>query len=151
MPSVSAALAVPPWVTRSAGARSEAVALRIVARPQGVPGVGLSGSAPGGARVQIGGPAMSNSPEVILVIGEGPVNESLAQELVLDGYRMLRTAQPQRLRASSPAGEIDIIIMGPTAEQAKRLHTVRALRAGELDPADQPRGARACGSTRLTR
>ena len=84
---------------------------------------------------------MSNSPEVILVIGEGPVNESLAQELVLDGYQMLRTAQPQRLRASSPAGEIDIIIMGPTAEQAKRLHTVRALRAGELDPQINP-GAR---------
>ena len=84
---------------------------------------------------------MSNSPEVILVIGEGSVNESLAQELALDGYQMLRTAQPQRLRASSPAGEIDLIILGPTAEHAKRLHTVRALRAGELDPEINP-GAR---------
>ena len=35
---------------------------------------------------------MSNSPEVILVLGEGSVNESLARELALDGYQMLRTA-----------------------------------------------------------
>lgn len=141
MPSASAALVVPPWVIRSAGARSEAVALRILARPQGVPGVGLSGSAPGGARAQIGGPAMSNSPEVILVIGDGPVNDSLTQELALDGYQMFRTAQPKRLPAPTPPGEIDLIILGPTPEQAKRLHSVRALRAGELDPEINP-GAR---------
>ena len=72
---------------------------------------------------------MSNSPEVILVIGEGSVNDSLAQELALDGYQMLRTAQPQRLRASSPAGEIDLIILGPTcrARQATS-HSTRAAR-----------------------
>jgi hypothetical protein len=54
MPSVSEALAAPPRVSRSAGARPQAVALQILARPQGVPGDGLRGPAPGGARVVIG-------------------------------------------------------------------------------------------------
>ncbi|HEY7934913.1 MAG TPA: response regulator transcription factor [Solirubrobacteraceae bacterium] len=84
---------------------------------------------------------MSNSPALILVIGDGPESESLAQELVLDGYRTLHTTQPERLRACSAPGEIDLIILGATAEQAKRLHTVRALRAGELAPQINP-GAR---------
>jgi DNA-binding response OmpR family regulator len=84
---------------------------------------------------------MSNSPEVILVIGEGPVNKSLAQELALDGYRLFRTLQPERVRAPSAPGEIDLIVLGATHEQVKRLHAVRALRAGELDPTIDP-GAR---------
>lgn len=84
---------------------------------------------------------MGNSPAVILVIGDGPVTDSLTQELVLDGYRTFHTTQPKLLRACSPPGEIDLIILGPTPEQAKRLHTVRALRAGELDPQINP-GAR---------
>ncbi|HMH46964.1 MAG TPA: response regulator transcription factor [Solirubrobacteraceae bacterium] len=84
---------------------------------------------------------MSNTPEVILVIGEGPVNKSLAQELALDGYRLFRTPQPERVRATSAPGEIDLIILGATHEQVKRLHAVRALRAGDLHPTIDP-GAR---------
>lgn len=141
MPSVSEALAAPPRVIRSAGARSQAVALQILARPQGVPGNGLRGPAPGGARVLIGGPAMSNSPEVILVLGEGHENESLAQELALDGYQLRRASDSQGLRARSTPGDIDLIVLGPASHQAERLHSVRALRAGELTPEVNP-GAR---------
>jgi DNA-binding response OmpR family regulator len=141
MPSASAALAAPPRVTRSAGARLGAVALQILARPQGVPGSGLRGPAPGGARVLIGDPAMSNRHEVVIVVGEGHGNNSLAQKLALDGYQLLRARDLQGLRARSTTGDIDLIVLGPAPHQAERLHSVRALLAGELTPEANP-GAR---------
>lgn len=141
MPSASEALAAPPRVIRSAGARWQAVALRSVALPTGVPGIGLRGPAPGGARVLIGGPTMSNSPEVVLVLGEGQESDSLAQELALDGYQLRRASDSPALQARHTSGDIDLIIFCPTALQAERLHALRALRAGELTPEVDP-GAR---------
>jgi DNA-binding response OmpR family regulator len=78
---------------------------------------------------------------VILVLGEGHENESLAQELALDGYQLRRASDSQGLRARSTPGDIDLIVLGPAPHQAERLHSVRALRAGELTPEVNP-GAR---------
>jgi DNA-binding response OmpR family regulator len=81
---------------------------------------------------------MGNDPEVILLVGEEPSSDSLAHELALDGYRMLRAPSPQRFRAPSQPGEVDLIILAATSQHASRLHAVRALRAGELDPEINP-------------
>lgn len=81
---------------------------------------------------------MGNDPEVILLIGEESSSDSLARELALDGYRMFRAPSPQRFRAPSQPGEVDLIILAATSQQASRLHAVRALRAGDLDPEINP-------------
>lgn len=81
---------------------------------------------------------MSRSPEVILIIGEGSSNDSLAYELALDGYHTLRTARPERLGALSEPGGVDLIIMIGASQQASMLHAVRALRTGELGPEINP-------------
>jgi DNA-binding response OmpR family regulator len=105
---------------------------------EGVPGLGLRGPAPGGVTVQIGGSPVSNDADVILIVGETPSCDPLARELVLDGYRTLRAANLQQLGALAESGQIDLIILTPASEQASRLHAVRALRAGELDPQISP-------------
>lgn len=82
---------------------------------------------------------MANDPEVILIVGERRSSDPLARELVLDGYRVL--CAPRLLRlcgALAEPDEIDLIILTPTPQQASRLHSVRALRAGELDPEINP-------------
>jgi DNA-binding response OmpR family regulator len=82
---------------------------------------------------------MGNDPEVILIVGEKPSSDPLARELALDGYRMLRAPRLLRLcRALSEPDEIDLIVLTPTPQHASRLHSVRALRAGELDPEINP-------------
>jgi DNA-binding response OmpR family regulator len=81
---------------------------------------------------------MTNSPEVILVLGERHESDSLAQELALDGYQLRRVSDSQGLRARSTPGDIDLIILCPAPHQAERLHTMRALRAGELTPDVNP-------------
>jgi DNA-binding response OmpR family regulator len=81
---------------------------------------------------------MSNGAEVILIVGETPSSDPLARELVLDGYRTLRAAGLQQLGALDQSSEPDLIILTPISRQASRLHAVRALRAGELDPQISP-------------
>ena len=82
---------------------------------------------------------MANDPEVVLIVGERPSSDPLARELVLDGYRVLRAPRVLRLcRVLAEPDEIDLIILTPTPQQASRLHSVRALRAGELDPEINP-------------
>jgi DNA-binding response OmpR family regulator len=81
---------------------------------------------------------MTHTPEVLLLVGEGHDNESLAEELALDGYRVLRAGGPAELRARSVPGDVDLVVMGSAPDQATRLHTVRALRAGDLAPEVNP-------------
>jgi DNA-binding response OmpR family regulator len=82
---------------------------------------------------------MGNDPEVILIVGERQSSDPLARELVLDGYRVLYAPRLLRLcGALAEPDEIDLIIFTPTPQQASRLHSVRALRAGELDPEVNP-------------
>jgi DNA-binding response OmpR family regulator len=82
---------------------------------------------------------MGNDPEVILIVGQKSSSDPLARELVLDGYRMLRAPRLLRLCGQlAEPDEIDLIILPPTPQQASRLHSVRALRAGELDPEINP-------------
>jgi DNA-binding response OmpR family regulator len=81
---------------------------------------------------------MGNDPEVILIVGEGPTSDPLAYELALDGYRVLRAPLLQRARVLAEPGEAELIILTPTSRQASRLHSLRALRAGQLDPEINP-------------
>jgi DNA-binding response OmpR family regulator len=82
---------------------------------------------------------MGNDPEVILIVGEQPPSDSLARELVLDGYRVLRAPRLLRLcRTLAEPDEIDLIILTPTAQQASQFHSVRELRASGLDPEINP-------------
>ena len=82
---------------------------------------------------------MGSDPEVILIVGERPSSDPLAHELALDGYRVLRAPRLMRLcRVLAEPDEIDLIILAAAAQQASRLHAVRALRAGELDPEINP-------------
>ncbi|HEX5308951.1 MAG TPA: response regulator transcription factor [Solirubrobacteraceae bacterium] len=82
---------------------------------------------------------MGNDPEVILIVGERASSDPLARELTLDGYRVLRAPRVLRLcGALTEPDEIDLIILTPTPQPASRLHSVRALRAGELDPEINP-------------
>jgi DNA-binding response OmpR family regulator len=84
---------------------------------------------------------MRRSPAVLLVVGEGHENDSLAEELALDGYQPRRAGDSPELRARSTPGDVDLIVMGPAPLQGERLHALRALRAGELAPEVNP-GAR---------
>ncbi len=84
---------------------------------------------------------MSNSPEVIVVLGERHESDALARELALDGYQLRRAGDSQELRARATPGDIDLVIFCPAPHQAERLHAMRALRAGELTPEVNP-GAR---------
>jgi DNA-binding response OmpR family regulator len=77
---------------------------------------------------------MSHSPEVLLLVGERHENDSLAEELALDGYQLRRASDSPELRARSTPGDVDLIIMGPAPHQGERLHALRALRIGELAP-----------------
>jgi DNA-binding response OmpR family regulator len=77
---------------------------------------------------------MSHSPEVLLIVGEGHKNDSLAEELTLDGYQLRRASDRPELRARSTPGDVDLIILGPASHQGERLHALRALRTGELAP-----------------
>jgi DNA-binding response OmpR family regulator len=84
---------------------------------------------------------MGNDPEIILLVGEDASSDTLARELALDGYQILRAPSPQRFRAPSAPSEIDLVILAATAQPASRLHALRTLRAGQLDPEINP-GAR---------
>jgi DNA-binding response OmpR family regulator len=77
---------------------------------------------------------MGNDPEVILIVGEKPASDPPAHELALDGYRVLRAPRLRRPHVLAEPGETDLIILTATSRQASRLHSIRALRAGELDP-----------------
>jgi len=77
---------------------------------------------------------MNRSPAVLLVVGEGHKTDSLAEELTLDGYQVRRACDRPELRARCAPGEVDLIILGPAPDQAASLDSLRALRAGELDP-----------------
>ncbi|MGH2843855.1 MAG: response regulator transcription factor, partial [Solirubrobacteraceae bacterium] len=81
---------------------------------------------------------MGSDPNVILIVGEKPSGDPLARELALDGYRTLRALSLQQLGALSELSGIDLILLTPTAQHASRLHSLRALRAGELDRAVNP-------------
>ena len=81
---------------------------------------------------------MSSDPEVILLITECASEDSLAHELLLDGYRLLCAPRLERGTHSSGSVAVDLIILTPTSQQAVRLHELRALRAGELDPEFNP-------------
>jgi two-component system response regulator ResD len=134
MPSASEALAAPPRAPVSAGGRPGAVALCSVARPEGVPGVGLSGPAAGGARSPDWRLVMSRSPVVLLVVGEQHRSDALAGELTLDGYQVRWAGDPAGLRARRVSGDVDLIIIGSMPDQGASLGVLRALRAGELAP-----------------
>lgn len=71
---------------------------------------------------------------MLLVVGEGHKTDSLAEELELDGYQVRRACDRPELRARCAPGEVDLIILGPEPDQAASLGSLRALRAGELDP-----------------
>ena len=77
---------------------------------------------------------MSDSPEVLLLVGEGYENDSLAEELALDGYQLRRASDVSELRARSAPGDVDLILLGSAPHQSTRLHALRALRGGELAP-----------------
>jgi DNA-binding response OmpR family regulator len=77
---------------------------------------------------------MSRSPAVLLVVGQGRRNESLTEELELDGYQTRHACDPAELRARCVPGDVDLIILGPAPDQAASLGVLRALRAGELHP-----------------
>jgi DNA-binding response OmpR family regulator len=81
---------------------------------------------------------MSSEPEVILLITECASDDSLAHELLLDGYRLLCAPRLEREHALVGERGADLIILTPTPQQASRLHELRALRAGELDPELNP-------------
>jgi DNA-binding response OmpR family regulator len=81
---------------------------------------------------------MSHTPEVLLVVGEGHENDSLAEELALDGYELRRAEDPPGLRARCTPSDVDLIIMGPAPHHGKRLHALRALRAGGFAPEVDP-------------
>lgn len=79
---------------------------------------------------------MSTSPAV-LVVGEGKTNDTLADELTLDGYDA-RPAHPTALRAQCAYGSVELIVLNAMRQQAGGLGLLRAVRKGELAPQVDP-------------
>lgn len=79
---------------------------------------------------------MSTSPAV-LVVGEGKANDTLANELTLDGYGA-RPAHPTALRAQCTYGDVELIILNAKGRQAGGLGLLRAVRKGVLAPQVNP-------------
>ncbi len=81
---------------------------------------------------------MGDNPEVLLLVGGEHENNSLAEELTLDGYELRRASDAPELRARCTPGDVELIILGPASPQGERLRDLRALRAGEMAPQVNP-------------
>lgn len=81
---------------------------------------------------------MTRSNTTLLILGEEPRSEGLAEELILDGYRVCRAQCPPELRARCAAESVDLVILESEPDQAVSLKTMRDLRAGELSPDVHP-------------
>jgi DNA-binding response OmpR family regulator len=81
---------------------------------------------------------MNRSPAVLLVVGNGNGNDTIEQELVLDGYQLRRADETAGLQARCVPADVELVILGPTADQRGRLDALRTLRAGLLAPDVNP-------------
>jgi DNA-binding response OmpR family regulator len=79
---------------------------------------------------------MSTS-HAVLVVGEGKANDTLADELTLDGYDA-RSARPTALRTQCTHGGVELIILNAMGRQAGSLGLLRDVRDGALAPAMNP-------------
>ncbi len=66
----------------------------------------------------------------LLVVGEGAASDTIESELELDGYNPRRIERIAEFRASGIPSDVELVILGPTAEHTTRLEILRALRAG---------------------
>ncbi|MFI4984889.1 MAG: DNA-binding response regulator [Solirubrobacterales bacterium] len=81
---------------------------------------------------------MSASSTTLLIFGRAPSSEGLANEFILDGYDARSAGGQSELQARCTPGDVDLIVIDGASEQAARLRTLRALRAGELAPPADP-------------
>lgn len=99
------------------------------------PVVGLNGHDAGASRTLTGSPTrVRESSAILLLVGEKPRSDVLAKEFRLDGYRVHRASHAAKLRARGAVGDADLIVLDAAPDQESDLGTLRALRAGELDP-----------------
>lgn len=77
---------------------------------------------------------MSHSPTVLLVADGECANDTLAEQLALDGYQVRRAEDPAALRARCTPVDVELVILGTSSQQSVSLGGLRALRAGELAP-----------------
>jgi DNA-binding response OmpR family regulator len=76
--------------------------------------------------------AVSRSPAVLLLVGDGRGNDKIADELALDSYQIQRARDPTALHAHRTACDVDLIIFSRAPHPGSSLAALRALRAGEL-------------------
>jgi DNA-binding response OmpR family regulator len=75
---------------------------------------------------------MNDSAATLLLIGEGPRNDALAEELILDGFQLRRAEDARAIETPCTDDDTDLIIFGPARDHAATLGVLRSLRADEL-------------------
>ncbi len=81
---------------------------------------------------------MNDTTASLVIVGEHLQDESLAEQLALDGYAVRTAGDRAQLRALAESGPIHLILLGAGARAGEREHLVRALRDGALAPQLQP-------------
>lgn len=81
---------------------------------------------------------MNDTTASLVIVGEDLQDESLAEQLALDGYAVRTAGDRAQLRALAESGPIHLILLGAGARAGEREHLVRALRDGALAPQLQP-------------